>query len=849
MLCPPLPDNETQRLASLQACRVLDTAPEERFDRITRIAQASFRVEIALVSLVDADRQWFKSAQGLAATQTPRDISFCGHAILGEDIFEIPDALQDTRFADNPLVTGAPFIRFYAGMPLRAPDGFRVGTLCIIDPQPRRLDARERDILRDLARCVEQELDRLDLVVQSRKLQRANQLAEAITHAQSVFIDKLDRSAAFTHLLDDILQITESAYGFIGEVLRSPEGEPYLKTYAITDIAWDPATREFYDKYASIGMEFRNLKTLFGAALTSGEPVIANAPAADPRRGGLPPGHPALNAFLGLPVYYGDEMVAMLGLANRPEGYDDELLEFLRPFVGTLAQLVNAIRVREKIAVSEQRLRSIIDGTRIGTWEWNVQTGEAIFNERWAEMLGYTLDELAPVSIETWLSLAHPDDLVRSQELLTLNFNKTLDYYDCQCRMRHKAGHWIWVHDRGRVMSWTAEGKPLQMSGTHADISEQMATRHALEQEEARLRHLISNLPGTVYRCANDAHWTMSFISDSVKDLTGYEAREFLPERGGTRDFASLIHPEDAQIVNHTQERNLVNHDGFQIEYRIRHASGDYRWVQELGRGAFDRDGRLLHLDGFIWDVTEARRLDQMKNEFISTVSHELRTPLTSISAALGLVAGRALGDVPPAMANLIDIALRNSHRLGFLINDLLDMEKLALGKMDFAMQVQCLMPLLQEALDNNRAYGVDRDVTLALKGRSVALAAHSPLERIAVQVDTQRLMQVMANLLSNAIKFSPDGATVEVVVDIVGDQVRVSVIDRGPGIPIDFQPRIFQKFAQADGSDSRRQGGTGLGLAITRELVLRMGGRIDFTTSPGEGTTFFFEFPVWADA
>ncbi len=849
MLCPPLPDNETQRLASLQACRVLDTAPEERFDRITRIAQASFGVEIALVSLVDSDRQWFKSAQGLAATQTPRDISFCGHAILGEDIFEIPDALQDTRFADNPLVIGAPFIRFYAGMPLRSPDGYRVGTLCIIDPQPRRLDARERDILRDLARCVEQELDRLELVVQSRKLQRANQLAEAITHAQSVFIDKLDRSTAFTHLLDDILQITESAYGFIGEVLRSPTGEPYLKTYAITDIAWDPATREFYDKYASIGMEFRNLSTLFGVALTSGEPVIANAPATDPRRGGLPPGHPALNAFLGLPVYYGDEMVAMLGLANRPEGYDDALLEFLRPFVGTLAQLVNAIRVREKIAVSEQRLRSIIDGTRIGTWEWNVQTGEAIFNERWAEMLGYTLDELAPISIQTWLSMAHPEDLVRSNELLTLNFNKTLDYYDCQCRMRHKAGHWIWVHDRGRVMSWTDDGKPLQMSGTHADISEQMATRHALEQEEARLRHLISNLPGTVYRCANDAHWTMSFISDSVKDLTGYEAREFLPERGGTRHFASLIHPEDAQVVNNTQERNLINHDGFQIEYRIRHASGDYRWVQELGRGAFDRDGRLLHLDGFIWDVTEARRLDQMKNEFISTVSHELRTPLTSISAALGLVAGRALGEVPPAMANLIDIALRNSHRLGFLINDLLDMEKLALGKMEFAMQVQRLLPLLQEALDTNRAYGVDRDVTIELRGASLALKEHASLAGIAVQVDTQRLMQVMSNLLSNAIKFSPDGATVEVVVEVVGNQVRVSVIDRGPGIPVDFQPRIFQKFAQADGSDSRRQGGTGLGLAITRELVVRMGGRIDFTTLPGEGTTFFFEFPAWEDA
>ena len=146
---PEFPANEVDRVAALCGLSVLDTPAEERFDRITRIAQQHFRVPIALVSLIDSERQWFKSRQGLEAKETPRDISFCGHAILSEDILCIPNALADPRFADNPLVAGGPNIRFYAGAPLHAPGGARVGTLCIIDDQPRSLSADELSVFRD----------------------------------------------------------------------------------------------------------------------------------------------------------------------------------------------------------------------------------------------------------------------------------------------------------------------------------------------------------------------------------------------------------------------------------------------------------------------------------------------------------------------------------------------------------------------------------------------------------------------------------------------------------------------------------------------------------------------------
>ena len=158
MQTPENPKNESERLAGLRQLEILDTEPEERFDRVTKLARSVFNVPIALVSLVDKDRQWFKSSCGLDASETPRDISFCGHAILGEGIFLIPNALVDSRFKDNPLVVGKPFIRFYAGIPLYLPGGLAAGTLCIIDTEPRTFSEKEQEHLKDLALVVEQEL-------------------------------------------------------------------------------------------------------------------------------------------------------------------------------------------------------------------------------------------------------------------------------------------------------------------------------------------------------------------------------------------------------------------------------------------------------------------------------------------------------------------------------------------------------------------------------------------------------------------------------------------------------------------------------------------------------------------
>lgn len=239
-------------------------------------------------------------------------------------------------------------------------------------------------------------------------------------------------------------------------------------------------------------------------------------------------------------------------------------------------------------------------------------------------------------------------------------------------------------------------------------------------------------------------------------------------------------------------------------------------------------------------DVTERRRLEQLKSEFVSTVSHELRTPLTSIRASLGLIVGGVAGGVPEDVRELLEIAHNNSERLVLLVNDLLDMEKIESGRLEFRRERQPALRLMEQAVEANRAYGAQFGVSFRLLPGEAAEAA--------VYADAARIQQVLANLLSNAAKFSPQGGTVEASVVAEQGDVTFRVRDHGRGIPPEFRGRIFQRFAQADSSDMRQKGGTGLGLSISRAIVEHHGGTMGFEDAEGGGTTFWFTLPRLAE-
>lgn len=245
-------------------------------------------------------------------------------------------------------------------------------------------------------------------------------------------------------------------------------------------------------------------------------------------------------------------------------------------------------------------------------------------------------------------------------------------------------------------------------------------------------------------------------------------------------------------------------------------------------------DGK--HVVASVRDISERRRVDRMKSEFISTVSHELRTPLTSIAGSLGLLSGGAAGDLPERAARLLGIAHANSQRLVRLINDILDMEKIESGQMAFAISPADVADLTHRAVEAMHGLGDDLSVRFEVKAAD---------DLPQVQVDADRMTQVLSNLLSNAAKFSPTGGLVEVSIQPAGaSRVRISVRDHGQGVPPEFRSRIFSKFAQADASDTRQKGGTGLGLAISREIVDRHGGRLWFENL-SQGAVFHVDLPA----
>ncbi len=295
--------------------------------------------------------------------------------------------------------------------------------------------------------------------------------------------------------------------------------------------------------------------------------------------------------------------VVSKGFSNRSAGR-----ETLAGAVTVFEDIGQRKQAERELTNSRQRLANIVWGTGVGTWEWNVQTGEARFNERWAGIMGYRLEELAPIGIATWQQFCHPDDFARSEQALKEHFAGNTEHYEAEVRVRHRDEDWVWVLDRGRLVSRTEDGKPEWMVGTHLEITERKHAEQRLEESEAKYRNLVENAPVVLFRSEASPPWGLLHVSKGMERVCGYSADQFMR---GQISWADIVVPEDQSAVTYIREAAIKGNKRYEAEYRVRHLDGSIHWVSEVASVLeVDLGDGSPRIEGAITDITDRKNAE-----------------------------------------------------------------------------------------------------------------------------------------------------------------------------------------------------------------------------------------------
>jgi PAS domain S-box-containing protein len=493
----------------------------------------------------------------------------------------------------------------------------------------------------------------------------------------------------------------------------------------------------------------------------------------------------------------------------------------------------------------EKNALAVIDAARLGVWLWNMETGELRLNERWAEMLGFTLVELEPITIETCARLRHPHDQAAAMIKAERHLAGLEPYFEAEVRMLHKAGHWVWILDRGQVTSRSEDGRPLIMVGAHQDITAQKLSKGELSVTSERLR-LCMNLAGIGIWEKDLSTGNFSF-DRRAREIFGLEQElKWIPHDDALR----LVHPDDRPALIDDGRSAITTGLAVESRFRVRGHDGGERHVygHAIALRTFTEKAILLGVTRDLTDEVvraeelEAKRVDAeaavlAKSRFLANMSHEIRTPLTSIIAFTGLAESQPeLSEISRDFIQRVDYA---SRQLLATVNDILDFSKIDAGEMVLSSRPVSLTKLSREVLELFLPQAGTKKIDLILD-----IDAESA--ELILTLDPHRTRQILINLISNAVKFTQSGSiTLRANYDFKAYLLRVSVIDTGKEIPAELQDIIFERFTQADSSLSRTNSGSGLGLAICKGLIEVMGGRIGITSRVDKGNIFWLEIPT----
>ncbi|WP_152206497.1 bifunctional diguanylate cyclase/phosphodiesterase [Marinobacter changyiensis] len=669
---PSDPIDEASRLIALYRTNLLDSEPEERFDRITRLAAQVFSVKICLVSLVDKDRQWFKSKVGLEAQETTRELSFCSHAIQERDIFVVNDASKDYRFASSSLVTMDPRVRFYAGAPLRDIEGAVLGTLCLIDSTPREFSEEQRKVLRGFADMVESEIIRADEAKIEHRLTSSLTRISSILSTLPDMVFVIERKLRFL-LCNDHTDLPVSrrqllgrsiaealpdplANGLITSVNRAFTASPQITVQSHTifdsdsDTTFEMRCKKIDEKEVLVVLRDTTEQTKVTAEnerLSEVAKQTTNGVVITDDRGYTVWINKAFSEISG---YSAAEMTGkrpgyllqgpdtdsytvgiMKDALINCESFDVDIINYskagaaywirissnpmwdsdgnLKGFIAIQTDVTKEKRDEEYIRRSDDLLRAVIDANSIGTWQFNIQTGQLQINNKWAALIGYELHELEPTNRTTWERLAHPDDLVFCLGQLEKHANGLAPVYEANMRMKHKNGDWVWINTRGRITTWTGDGKPQWLLGTHFDISAQINAETTLEQTSTQMRAVVEHMLDGVISI--DEKGAMLTFNHAAEQIFGYDRDDVLGRN------ISLLLPSSHPTAGDEHPLGYLKTGEGEMTGRVHELEGIHRnghvFPMELGVVELSDAGNIRFIS-IVRDITDRLQREQEIN-------------------------------------------------------------------------------------------------------------------------------------------------------------------------------------------------------------------------------------------
>ncbi|MES2266442.1 MAG: PAS domain-containing protein [Bacteroidota bacterium] len=887
-------DIEIKRLQALNSYDVLDTLPEKEYDAITRLASYICQAPIALITLIDNQKQWVKSKIGLDITETPRNNAFCNYTIQGDQIFEVPDVLLNEELRSNPYLDSTGGVRFYAGTPLIDPEGYRLGSLCVIDMIPRQLTNEQRDALRTLA---DEVMSHLTLRKQKKELEKSLELHKEFSNlfnssSEIHFIAGADSNietindAIFTILGYTPQQaIGRSLWDFVAGKNRDqfvPVIEKALQSQKPFELETKTVTRSGEVKHMSWTAVNKGGKWFAsGRDTTYQQKLIEETKqlslVASKIRNGVVISNADdevvwINDAFETITGYGmqDVQGKFLGevLKGRPKDAEAEakLIEARKnkqPYEVELSMITKAGRsvwilvtntiIYAEDGTFEKYIRIITNITARKQAEQDVEIlsfaarkspsgimirdarGEIIWmNEAMEHIIGYNIDELKGQTVGTMLIGPKTNMEVFEAAVQAV---KQKQSYEVEIEIYKKDGSTAWVFISNSPL-FNETGYLERQIGVMVDITE----RKKAEEELTMLSLVASKTTSGVV--INDSAGKVEWVNDAFEKITGYALDDVKDKHLGDSLKGELT---DVSIITKARELSEKK-QSFEVDLLIYRKDGQPLWISVINSVIMGEDGKVNKYIETIIDITakkkaemelisakeEALQLSRAKDMFIGVMSHEIRTPLNAVIGMSHIL----LNDNPlESQKENMSILKFSAENLMTLINDVLDFTKIETGNIELEKANVNMRDMVQSIIGSMKYKAEEKGIYL-----TQSIDENVP---DIVLGDRARLVQILLNLVSNAVKFTnKGGANIDLkLIEQANDTVRIrfSVSDTGIGVAKNKLNTIFESFKQAEADTTRNYGGTGLGLAIAKRLIELHDSRINVDSIPGEGSNFWF--------